>query len=83
MAGERVMLTNFYSAFPICNLSRSGLLTGFYPKRIGMGNDVYFPNDQRSMNPDEKTIDVILGEKGYWKMAPGPAGRSSSHLSGF
>ncbi len=71
LAGEGVRFTNFYSSSPVCTPSRAGLLTGSYPKRVGMGDGVYFPNDQKGLNPDEVTIADMLKEKDYSTLAIG------------
>ncbi|MEC8839944.1 MAG: sulfatase-like hydrolase/transferase, partial [Candidatus Neomarinimicrobiota bacterium] len=36
MAEEGLVLTDFYVAQPVCSASRSALLTGCYPNRIGI-----------------------------------------------
>lgn len=71
LAAEGLRFTNFYAASPVCTPSRAALLTGSYPKRIGMGAGVYFPNDQRGMNPEEITIADMLSGDGYDTMAIG------------
>lgn len=49
----------------MCNPPRATLLTGCYPKRVGLQQEVLFPNDKKGLNPDEKTIAELLKEKGY------------------
>ena len=36
LAAEGIRFTDYYAAAPICSPSRAGLLTGAYPRRIGM-----------------------------------------------
>ncbi len=36
MAAEGMKLTSFYVAAPVCTPSRAALITGCYPKRVGM-----------------------------------------------
>ena len=43
MAAEGMKLTQFYVASPVCSPSRAALLTGCYPKRVGMHRHVVFP----------------------------------------
>ena len=71
MASEGLLFTDFYAASPVCTPSRAGLLTGCYPKRIGMGDGVYFPNDRKGMNPGEVTIADLLKRENYSTMAIG------------
>ena len=63
MAKEGRRFTSFYSANSVCSPSRAALLTGCYPKRVGLhenekGQWVLFPGNQRGLNPDETTIAV-------------------------
>ena len=70
MASEGMRLTSFYSTCCVCTPSRSSLMTGCYPKRIGMhqnekGQWVLFPGNSRGLNPDEVTIAEVLKDQGY------------------
>src|SRR5690348_10671280 len=40
MAKEGVRFTSFYVAASVCTPSRAALLTGCYPARVGMGDDL-------------------------------------------
>ncbi|MDB6026444.1 MAG: arylsulfatase [Verrucomicrobiales bacterium] len=40
MAREGVRFTSFYVGAPVCTPSRAALLTGCYPARVGMGDDL-------------------------------------------
>ncbi len=40
MAKEGVRFTSFYVAAPVCTPSRAAFLTGCYPARVGMGDDL-------------------------------------------
>lgn len=65
MAGEGMVLTQFYVANTACTPSRAALLTGSYAHRIGMDGTVTFPGDKRGLNPSEFTIAEMLRENGY------------------
>ena len=69
MAAEGARLTSFYVAAPVCTPSRAGLMTGCYPKRIGMGTGdkfgVLLAGDRKGLNPDEITIAEVLKTAGY------------------
>ena len=65
MAREGVQFTNFYVGGAVCTPSRASLLTGCYPKRVGLQTGVLFPNDKSGLNPDEITIAELLKGKGY------------------
>ncbi len=64
MASEGVRLTHFYSAAPACSPSRSSLLTGRYPTRVGVPH-VLFPNSTTGLNDGEVTIAQMLKPLGY------------------
>ncbi len=65
MATEGMKLTSFYVAGSVCTPSRAALMTGCYPKRIGLANGVFLAADNRGLNPDEVTIAETLKAVGY------------------
>jgi len=65
MAAEGMKLTDFYVTAPVCTPSRSSLMTGCYPRRIGLHQHVLFPNSKKGLNPDEITIAEVLKARGY------------------
>lgn len=69
MATEGARLTSFYVAAPVCTPSRAALMTGCYPKRIGMATGdkfgVLLAGDRKGLNPDEITIAEVLKTAGY------------------
>jgi arylsulfatase A-like enzyme len=65
MADEGSRLTSFYVAGSVCTPSRSALMTGSYPKRIGLAGGVFLAGDKNGLNPDEITIAELLKAEGY------------------
>ena len=65
IANEGRKFTSFMVASPVCTPSRSALLTGCYPKRIGMHQHVLFPSSKKGLNPKEHTIADHLKSEGY------------------
>lgn len=65
MATEGRKFTNFMVASPVCTPSRAALLTGCYPKRVGMHQHVLFPQSTKGLNPKEYTIADHLKSQGY------------------
>lgn len=75
MAAEGIRFTDFYAAANVCTPSRAALLTGCYPKRIGLAEvtpkgdarsgRVLYANSPYGLNPDEITIAEILKSRGY------------------
>ena len=65
MASEGAMLTSFYVAGNVCTPSRAALMTGSYPKRVGLADGVFLAGDKNGLHPDEITIAEVLKSAGY------------------
>lgn len=65
LAAEGRRYTSFYSACSVCSPSRAALLTGSYPKRVGMHRHVLFPKSDYGLNSKEYTIADHLKSQGY------------------
>ena len=69
MAAEGTRFTDFYVPSPVCSPSRAGLMTGCYPRRIGLESGVNFgvllPGDPIGLSSDETTIAGLLRRQGY------------------
>lgn len=69
IAEKGVRFTDFYVGQPVCSPSRAALMTGCYPKRVGlhMGTDmcVLQPGNPIGLSPDELTVADLLKGRGY------------------
>jgi len=70
MAAEGMRLTHFYASSGVCTPSRASLMTGCYPRRVGMhksgkGEAVLMPMDAKGLHPSEVTVARILQNAGY------------------
>ena len=70
MAREGRKLTGFYSASGVCTPSRAALMTGSYPRRVGLGwtaedGHVLRPVSPNGLHPKEITIAEVLKKSGY------------------
>lgn len=70
LSRDGMMFTDFYSSSPVCTPSRASLMTGCYPRRVGMHEDftghwVLIPRSRRGLNPKELTVAEVLKSKGY------------------
>ncbi len=64
MATEGIRFTHFLSAQAVCSASRSALLTGCYPNRIGFSGAL-FPGSKVGISSDEMTLAELLKQKNY------------------
>ncbi len=68
IAERGIKLTHFYAA-PNCTPARAMLMTGRYPRRVGLATGVehstLFPGDAKGLNPDEITTAELLRDAGY------------------
>jgi arylsulfatase A len=65
LAEQGRKFTSFMVASPVCTPSRAALLTGCYPKRVGMHQHVLFPASTKGLHPEEHTIADHLKAQGY------------------
>lgn len=70
MAAEGVRFTGFYSTSGVCTPSRASMMTGCYPRRVGLhesgvGLPVLRPLDHAGLHPDEITVGKLLQGAGY------------------
>lgn len=64
MATEGRHFTRWYSAQPVCSASRTGLLTGCYPNRVGI-HGALGPGAGAGINAEETTLAEVFKSKGY------------------
>jgi arylsulfatase A-like enzyme len=64
MAREGIRFTDFYVAQAVCSASRTALLTGCYPNRVGILGALG-PASKIGIHADERTIADVLKPKGY------------------
>lgn len=65
LAKQGVRFTDYYAAAPICSPSRAGLLTGCYPKRVGLATWVQRADSDRGLHADELTLGELFQQNGY------------------
>ncbi|MEM0927262.1 MAG: sulfatase [Planctomycetota bacterium] len=70
LAREGMRFTDFYSSSPVCTPSRASLMTGCYPRRVGMHEDftghwVLIPRSRRGLHAGETTVAEALKTQGY------------------
>ena len=71
LAAEGVRFTDYYAAAPICSPSRVGILTGKYPRRMGLEAWVQRADSKRGIPAREQTIAQLLKANGYTTAAIG------------
>jgi arylsulfatase A-like enzyme len=65
MAEEGVRFTDYYAAAPICSPSRAGILTGCYPRRVGLATWVLRADSRKGIHQNELTLPELLQTSGY------------------
>ena len=70
MAKQGTRFTSFYSTSGVCTPSRSSLMSGCYPRRVGLhatdpDGAVLRPVSPNGLNPSEITIAEVLKKQGY------------------
>lgn len=65
LAAEGVRFTDYYAAAPICSPSRAGLLTGRYPRRLGMETWVQRADSKRGIPTNELTLGELFKANGF------------------
>ena len=62
--------TNFHVAQPVCSASRTALLTGCYPNRVGI-HGALGPSAKHGIHSAEMTVAELVKQKGYATAAVG------------
>ena len=65
MAAEGIRLDSVYSSANVCTAARGGLMTGRYPIRLDLVNDVARPTNAVHISAAEITLAEALREVGY------------------
>jgi len=65
VASNGIRFTDFYVAASVCTPSRAALLTGKYPKQVGLHEAVLFPFSEHGLSPEEVTFPELLKPLGY------------------
>ena len=70
LAKEGRKFTNFHVAQAVCSASRTALLTGCYPNRIGI-HGALGPTSKHGIHANEMTLGELVKQKGYATAAVG------------
>lgn len=70
LAAEGRKFTNFHVAQPVCSASRTALLTGCYPNRVGI-HGALGPSAKHGISSDEMTLAELVKQKNYATAAVG------------
>src|SRR5438067_6454260 len=62
LAREGMRFTDFYVAQAVCSASRTALLTGCYPNRLGILGAL-FPGSTHGIHDDEMTLGQLLKQR--------------------
>lgn len=64
LAKQGIRFTDFHVAQPVCSASRTALLTGCYPNRLGI-HGALGPKHTHGIHADEMTLAELVKQKGY------------------
>ena len=89
LAAEGTRFTSAYTVAPICVPSRMGLMSGKFPARFGVFNNVYTP-EENQLWMQQTTLADVLKARGYrttnvgkWHLSGNSSGHSGNDLGGF
>jgi arylsulfatase A-like enzyme len=89
LAAEGTRFTSAYTVAPICVPSRMGLMSGKFPARFGVFNNVYTP-EECQLWMQQTTLADVLKASGYrtanvgkWHLSGNSSGHSGDDLGGF
>lgn len=89
LAAEGTRFTSAYTVAPICVPSRMGLMSGKFPARFGVFDNVYAPQ-QNQLWMQQTTLADVLKKQGYrtanigkWHLSGNSSGHSGNDLGGF
>ncbi|MBK8037839.1 MAG: sulfatase-like hydrolase/transferase [Verrucomicrobiaceae bacterium] len=89
LAAEGMRFTSAYTVAPICVPSRMGLMSGRFPARFGVFDNVYSPQ-QNQIWLQQTTLADVLKKQGYraanigkWHLSGNSSAHSGNELGGF
>ncbi len=89
LAAEGARFTSTYTVAPICVPSRMGLMSGKFPARFGVFNNVYSA-EENQLWIQQTTLADVLKKQGYrtanvgkWHLSGNSSGHSGDDLGGF
>jgi arylsulfatase A-like enzyme len=89
LAAEGTRFTSAYTVAPICVPSRMGLMSGKFPARFGVFNNVYTPEESQ-LWMQQTTLADVLKARGYrtanvgkWHLSGNSIRHSGDDLGGF
>ncbi|MFV0539632.1 MAG: sulfatase [Aestuariibaculum sp.] len=65
LANQGIRFEQFYVPASVCTPSRASILTGKYPKKVGLHKEVIYPYSKTGLAPEETTIAEALKTQGY------------------
>ena len=65
LAKDGLRFTSFYATQAVCTSSRTALMTGCYPNRLGLGGTALGPQSKTGLSNDEQTLGTLLRDAGY------------------